>query len=316
MRLGLILGGGGIVGIAWETGVLYGLAQTCRLEPDKAAVIVGSSAGSVIGSQVALGIPLEDLVGRLRRTAGRDRPAAPQAPLPESPILSLMQSSEGRTLEGAVRIGRMAMEADTILKEDDFIASFARMLGSDEWPAADLRITSTRCSDGRRAVWTSSSGIGLMRAVASSCAIPGFFPTISFQGERYMDGPRGSGFHAEIFKDDSLDAILFVGPNAALGAFADMMRAELDALSALGCKLHAITGGEVAGGGRPQPDGRVPARGSRRDRNRGRRGGGGSRLRSALRAFAGVNATPIVSPDACYDRSGRLLLPPLDRVVR
>ena len=53
-RRALVLGGGGITGIAWETGLIAGLAA---LDIDLAAadVIIGTSAGSVVGTDIASG---------------------------------------------------------------------------------------------------------------------------------------------------------------------------------------------------------------------------------------------------------------------
>src|SRR5205814_4937756 len=65
------MGGGGLVGIAWELGVLAGMQEAAGLDPTTAAVIVGSSAGSVSGAQAALGRGLVDLVERQLRTGSR-----------------------------------------------------------------------------------------------------------------------------------------------------------------------------------------------------------------------------------------------------
>ena len=69
MNLGLVMGGGGLVGIAWELGVLAGLQEAAGLDPTAAAVIVGSSAGSVSGAQAALGKDLRALTDRQMGTA-------------------------------------------------------------------------------------------------------------------------------------------------------------------------------------------------------------------------------------------------------
>ena len=47
--------------------------------------------------------------------------------------------------------------------------------------------------------------------VASSCAIPGYFPTVSHAGERYMDAARGPRYHTGIVKELALDSALFIG---------------------------------------------------------------------------------------------------------
>ena len=56
----LVLGGGGITGIAWEVGILVGLARA-GVDVTDAETVVGTSAGSVVGSQVTSGQPLESL---------------------------------------------------------------------------------------------------------------------------------------------------------------------------------------------------------------------------------------------------------------
>ena len=56
----LVLGGGGLTGIAWETGLLYGLeGQGIRLRD--AELIVGTSAGSAVAAQIASSTSLEEL---------------------------------------------------------------------------------------------------------------------------------------------------------------------------------------------------------------------------------------------------------------
>jgi len=47
-RAALVLGGGGITGIAWEIGVLTGLAEA-GVDLTGADLVVGTSAGSVVG---------------------------------------------------------------------------------------------------------------------------------------------------------------------------------------------------------------------------------------------------------------------------
>jgi NTE family protein len=81
-----------------------------------------------------------------------------------------------------------------------------------------------------------------VRAVASSCAIPGFFPPVRFGDHHYIDGPRG-GYMAALAKEKALDAILFIGPNAALPA-AFARQVELEALADDGLPVVLIEGGD------------------------------------------------------------------------
>lgn len=45
----LVLGGGGVTGIAWEIGLLLGLAEH-DLDLTNPDAVIGTSAGSVVGS--------------------------------------------------------------------------------------------------------------------------------------------------------------------------------------------------------------------------------------------------------------------------
>jgi NTE family protein len=59
-RRALVLGGGGVTGIAWETGLIAGLAGL-GIDLAAADVIIGTSAGSVVGTDIACGQELEAL---------------------------------------------------------------------------------------------------------------------------------------------------------------------------------------------------------------------------------------------------------------
>jgi NTE family protein len=256
------MGGGGLVGIAWELGVLAGLQEAAGLHPTSAAVIVGSSAGSVSGAKAALGLDLVELVEKQRRTASRSsRPTEPETPrsgispdgdeasgaqqarsIPQE-ILDALMSSTGSLEERARNIGKMAMEADVTLGEDAYVESFRSFLGTDEWPDVDLRVTTAEAETGRSILWSRHDGIDLIRAVASSCAIPCFFPPVSFRDQHYVDGPRG-GYMASLAEEKALDGILFVGPNAAMPPQL-ARQVDLEELADKGMPVVMVTGGEA-----------------------------------------------------------------------
>src|SRR5882762_4964118 len=57
MKVGLVVGAGGVLGGAWLTGGLAAIAEETGWDPGSADYLVGTSAGSVIGSLVASGVP-------------------------------------------------------------------------------------------------------------------------------------------------------------------------------------------------------------------------------------------------------------------
>ena len=60
-RIGLVLGGGGIAGMAFHAGVLLALHHDLGWDARDADVIVGTSAGSIVGALLRAGVTPEDL---------------------------------------------------------------------------------------------------------------------------------------------------------------------------------------------------------------------------------------------------------------
>src|SRR5579862_4523040 len=75
MTQAAVFGGGGIAGIAWETGMVLGLRQA-GVDLCTADLVVGTSAGSIVGSHVASGSDLRALVQVVESRA----PGAQSAP--------------------------------------------------------------------------------------------------------------------------------------------------------------------------------------------------------------------------------------------
>ena len=59
----LVLGGGGVAGIAWITGLLAGLAAAGD-DLTGAELLVGTSAGAAAAAQLGSGLPLAELLAR------------------------------------------------------------------------------------------------------------------------------------------------------------------------------------------------------------------------------------------------------------
>jgi len=210
-RIGLVLGGGGVVGIAWEIGVLQGLADATGFDPTTASVIVGTSAGSVVGSRLLLGESLEELAAEQEgpERIGTDRVAPDPAAMME--VFQLWTSEPQMTPELARKVGEKSCEAAK-MDERDWRESFTEMIGID-WPDGDLRVTAVSVTTGERVVWTGASGVALSAAVASSCAVPGLFPPVTVtDDERFVDGGLWSGSNADLAAGAGVERALFIGP--------------------------------------------------------------------------------------------------------
>ena len=242
MRFGLVLGGGGVVGIAWEVGVLAGLERAGVFDPLQAAVIVGTSAGSVVGTRLALGAAIESLVEEQSRTpeaAPASGEAAPRADMSVvMEIFGELRQAPEVTPEVARVVGQKAMAAATP-SEERWVESFEATIGKGtRWPATrDLRIAALDCNTGERRMWTSADDglVDVARAVASSCAVPGMFPTVGIGDSRYTDGGVWSGTNADVLLADGLDAVVLIAPTAS----APLQPGRRNAMDVEGDRLEA-----------------------------------------------------------------------------
>jgi NTE family protein len=244
-RTGLILGGGGVVGVAWELGVLAAITTDAGWDPASATVITGTSAGSMAGAITALGRDLPALVAR--RTAGLTMPDTSSAPPRDAPasaispeLLDLMRPGTSTVTERARAVGRLARAARPAMDA----AAYRAFIGSSvpaEWPAGDLRLTTVDCETGETVLLDRGSGLDLTDAVAASCAVPAYFPTVEHQGRHFTDGPRGP-YIAALAAELGLDAIVFVGLRLPFMKGADE-HAELDELAARGLPVARVTDG-------------------------------------------------------------------------
>ena len=188
----VVFGGGGITGIAWMLGVLTGLAER-GVDLREADDVVGTSAGSVVGAQLATGVDLaERYAAQLVDPAGESASA-----LGRATMLRLGLALVGRRDRVRARIGKVARHARTV-PESERIAVIGRRLPVHEWPRRSLRITVVDAHDGEFRVLDRHGGIPLVEAVAASCAVPGVFPAVTTGGTRYMDGGVRSPANADL----------------------------------------------------------------------------------------------------------------------
>lgn len=258
----LVLGGGGPVGIAWESGLIAGLeAGGVRLSD--AERIIGTSAGSVVGAQLALGSSGADLEAAQRqqgaRAPGRDvgqaaakaadatqTARAAKAPAPDMrgfmELMAAKPADAAAEVAWRVRVGDYALAASTI-SEDAFIATFGRIAGA-VWPARDFRCTAIDAGTGAFKVWTHADHVSLGAAVASSCAVPGFYPCISIAGTRYYDGGLRSATNADLAGDAEVVVLISVMPTSALAprgaTAANPLDAEIAQLRSQGARVELI----------------------------------------------------------------------------
>jgi NTE family protein len=225
-RRGLVLSGGGPVGIAWEAGMIAGLAEA-GVDLTGCDVVVGTSAGSVVGAQLALGVGPERLVEQQRSpSSGARRSSNGEAPrIPDELIEAFLGTSQDPEATRR-RLGELAREADTI-PEDEFLASFGSQLGEAAWPEGFV-CTAVDAHDGSFLAFDAGAGVPLLRAVAASCAVPGIFPPITIDGRRFMDGGVRSLTNADLAVGCDEVVVLSLIGRAPAGAPADPFTAGVE----------------------------------------------------------------------------------------
>ncbi|QKW36686.1 patatin-like phospholipase family protein [Actinomadura sp. NAK00032] len=185
----LVLGGGGVAGIAWLTGVLAGLAGE-GADVTGADLLLGTSAGSAVAAQVGSGLPIGELLARQADPALQNRELVPSGGVTVAEFgeiwARLAQEDDD---PAAIRrgLGARALATDTVDEAARREVIEAR-LPVHEWPSRELRVTAVNALTGDLRVFDRGSGVSLVDAVAASCAVPMVWPPVTIGGIRYVDG--------------------------------------------------------------------------------------------------------------------------------
>jgi NTE family protein len=232
---GLILGGGGLTGIAWMTGILHGLHER-GFDALSARQIIGTSAGSAVGAQITSGLPLSELFERQTDPARQSRELSPtpqQLQALATNLLPLLNIEDGA--ERTRRIAKLALEADTVDERTRRAVIEAR-LPSHEWSDYPLRIVAVDTENGESKLFDRGSGEGIVDAVAASCAVPGIWPPVSINGHRYMDGGIRTPENADLAS--ACTTLLVLSPIGLNGNAA--LRVQLESLQNNSVRVRLI----------------------------------------------------------------------------
>src|ERR1022692_2873376 len=181
----LVLGGGGVTGVAWELGILAGLAEH-DIALSEADLVVGTSAGSVVGVDVRSGVSLAEFY-QAQLAPPTDEIKAKISLMVVLRYARAMAFTKDPAVARA-RIGAMALRVRT-QPEASRRAVIESRITISEWPAARLQITAVDAATGE------FKGID---AAGASCAVPGVWPPVSIDGRRYIDGGMRSATNADL----------------------------------------------------------------------------------------------------------------------
>jgi NTE family protein len=232
VRVGLVLGGGGVVGQAYHSGVLAVLQHDFGLDARTVDVVVGTSAGSITGTLLRLGVSAEDLAAWTVKAplSGEDDVLRQmtEAPLPELapfrprellrrplglPGRHMLQRAVTRPLQFRPLAAGMALVAPG---RHDILEQLAalRELERPEWPERDLWICAVRRRDGRRVVFgrPGAPRPPIHLAIGASCAVPGYFAPVQIGLHSYVDGGAHSPTNAAVLRGQGLDVVIVIAP--------------------------------------------------------------------------------------------------------
>lgn len=199
----LVLGGGGVTGVAWELGLLEGLRRA-GVDLTGADTVIGTSAGSVVGVRVTRG---ELSLGYENQLRPPDGELAAKLGATTLIKLGVMLARRGETSAKWQRVGKAALAAHPESPEarKDVIRS---RIGEPEWPDRDLRITAVDTDRGELVVFTRDSGVTVLDAVAASCAVPLVWPPVPINGTTYVDGGVRSAANADLAEGSDVVVVL------------------------------------------------------------------------------------------------------------
>lgn len=226
MTTALVLGGGGVAGIAWEAGVLTGLRRL-GVDLGTADRVIGTSAGSVVGTLVTTGADLEEAIAHQVEVDTGPSPAVDMNEVIQA--FAVLFDPDLDRKEARRRVGQMALAA-RVDHYAERLAAVGERLPVKEWPERELLITSVDAETGDFVVWDRSSGVPLVLAVASSCAVPMVFPPVEINGRRYVDGGVRSATNADLAEGAGTVVVLEpLGPTAPQGVLdAELLKARVD----------------------------------------------------------------------------------------
>ena len=210
----LVLGGGGVAGIAWMTGLLAGLADAGQ-DVSGADLLVGTSAGAAVAAQVGSGLSLDALFARQVDPALQAREISVEVNMTEvAAEFAALLADATSAQDIQRRVGAYALAASTV-SEADRLAAVGSRLPSPQWPARRLLLVAVDAETGEPRVFGRDSDVDLVDAVAASCAVPGIWPPVTIGGHRYVDGGIRSSDNADLASGHARIVVLSpLGPDS------------------------------------------------------------------------------------------------------
>lgn len=248
-RRALVLGAGGVLGFAWTIGALSAVLDETGFDMSDLDVVIGTSAGSVLASLLAAGLPVDGIRRHHQGVPAEDDPVidwdydtGAGGSLPRRPGLRLGSprlAAAGLRRTGGIRpvvalSGLLPTGRGTLDPIADMVQSLRPRARA--WPRKPQPwIVSTDYATGERVVFGWPTGgparpdgfrsarpggtPELGRAVTASCAIPGWYAPVVVDGRAHIDGGTASNTSLDLLLDPRLGArleqVVVLAPMAA-----------------------------------------------------------------------------------------------------
>jgi NTE family protein len=230
----IVLGGGGVTGIAWEIGVLAGLLDAgVDLGVD---AVFGTSAGAFVGAALAAGADIEQLY------AAQQAPAVDEPTTKASRALTVawvwaFLSGRGDPERVGAGFGAVARRFTPQVSVAERRRTVQARLCTTQWPST-LHVAATDADSGVLTAFDHTCGHPLADVVSASGAVPGISPAVRFGGRTWIDGGMVSAANARLA--DNYTRVLVIAPMPKGHAGIPSARRDVEAMRAT-AKVELIT---------------------------------------------------------------------------
>ncbi len=226
MRIGLVFGAGGVIGGSWTIGALDALEGSTGLQAAQAELVIGTSAGAVVGAMAADGVSGAEMAARVTEDAEGEE---------DSLRAGALQLDWGLPSFGP---GSWRLAASTLLAPQRFTAAalmaawlprgmvstepIRRLVASvvaGPWPSATgFRAVAADYGSAARVAFGAPGApeATVGEAVAASCAIPGFYRPVRIDGRSYVDGGVWSASNVDLLAGAGVDLAICLNPLTSL----------------------------------------------------------------------------------------------------
>jgi len=236
-RIGVALAGGGPQGAIYEIGALRALDEAIEgIDFNRVTAFVGVSAGAFIAASLANNLTTDQMVRAIMKTDPGEHPFEPSLFLTPAighfiraglnlpafvadAINDYVANSRDRSVfKSLTRLGRALPIA---LFDNKPIRTYLQRIYSRPGRTDDfnqlgkkLYIVAADLDSGESVIFGKDHWrhIPISQAVQASCALPGLYPPVEFEGRHYVDGVLLKTLHTSVILEEGLDLTICINP--------------------------------------------------------------------------------------------------------